>query len=120
MITIICVGGVRSIRHNRGLSAVTAAAFRRTLLTAATVGSLLVIDLQGVHSQTAVWRSAVDDVGNECAPAGEAPGVSDGADFSAGYHRDIIFRRGKVTIESSTTPLAQNHGVHRRIWATSR
>jgi hypothetical protein len=92
----------------------------RTLLTAATVGLLLVIDLQGVQSQTVVWRPAIDDVGNEYAPAGEAPGVPDGADFSTSYHRDITARRGKVTIESSTTPLAKNHGAHRKIWATSR
>jgi hypothetical protein len=92
----------------------------RALLVVVTTCLLLTIDLQGADSQTVVWRPAIDGIGNAYAPAGETPGIPDGADFSAGYDRGVTAGRGKVTAESSSMPPARSRAVHRKTWTISR
>jgi hypothetical protein len=92
----------------------------RTLFVVATTGLLLTIDLQGADSQTVVWRPAIDGIGNAYAPAGETPGIPDGADFSAGYDRGVTAGRGKVTVETSSMSSARSRAVHRKTLTISR
>jgi hypothetical protein len=89
----------------------------RVLLMAGTVGLMLTVGAARADSQTALFRPALDAIGNAQPSAAEGVAQTpDGADFALD-DQGAPARRGKVTIESATTPPVNNHSRRRHLWA---
>ena len=107
---------VDSARLGSAISKRTIMRIMLSLLMAGTAGVLLEVGAACADTQPMIFRPAIDGIGNAYSPASESAGIPDGADFSPGQSEGAPAGRGKVTIDSVATPLAQ----HRRRWPISR
>jgi hypothetical protein len=83
---------------------------RNLFLAAAAM--VVLVGARSANSQEVKFRPAIDGIGDAYAPASETgAAVPDGAGFDPVYVRS---GRGRVTIESDSTPRA--HAVHRKSW----